>query len=279
MFIKRFIAQSNMYEYFDYTQKAKNGSYRDSFELDNMLTSEFDQIFQSLKGEPKTIRSNKGDIHVPYIIDFKANKNNLKVFRKKINQSSGLVCLLVDVSGSMESRIDMVRKLVANFYASIADIQRITLKVYLYSSSYYNAHDLTITEINDLSECDKIVVDTGSDYNIGTPTHYALDYVTNQNKNYVGKKVLICLTDGHPAIYENENLYLDAKLKLECKKAILNAEELSFNIFGLGIQLPEYTVDSFKNMFRDNFVNIRTYDDLRIQLFDKLGDFVRGIRA
>ena len=198
-----------------------------------MLTSEFDQIFQSLKGEPKTIRSNKGDIHVPYIIDFKANKNNLKVFRKKINQSSGLVCLLVDVSGSMESRIDMVRKLVANFYASIADIQRITLKVYLYSSSYYNA----------------------------------------------GKKVLICLTDGHPAIYENENLHLDGKLKLECKKAILNAEELSFNIFGLGIQLPEYTVDSFKNMFRDNFVNIRTYDDLRIQLFDKLGDFVRGIRA
>ena len=44
-----------MYEYFDYTQKAKNGSYRESYELDNLLISEFDQIFLSLKGEPKTI--------------------------------------------------------------------------------------------------------------------------------------------------------------------------------------------------------------------------------
>jgi hypothetical protein len=269
-----------MYEYFDYTQKAKNGSYRESYELDNLLISEFDQIFQSLKGEPKTVRSNNGDIHVPYIIDFKANKNNLKVFRKKINQSSGLVVLLVDVSGSMDSRIDMVRKLVSNLYSSISDISRVTLKVYLYSSSFYNAHDLTITEINDLSECDKIVVDGISDKNYGTPSHYAIDYVTKQNKDYIGKKVLVTITDGSPAIYENDEIVNNsAKLKLECKKAVLNAEELGFNIFGLGVCIPDYYLDSFKNMFRDNFVNILQYDDLRLQLFDKLNDFVRSIRS
>jgi len=249
----------------------------ENFNLDNSQVNQFEEIFSTLKGEPKTVRSTKGNIHVPYVVDFKVNQQNLKVFRKKINQNKGTVILLIDSSGSMSgSRIDQVRDLVANLYKGISEISRINLKVYTYAGSFEDPHTLAINEINSLADCEKITVQGG---NIGsTPTHTAITHVTKLNENIKGKKIIITLTDGHPELYNHHNtLGLTGVLQLKTKRALVEAESRGFNIFGIGINL--YNIPTFKNMFRDEFINVEDSSDIQKHLMNKLYDFVRSIRG
>lgn len=251
-----------------------------SFKIDNSLVSEFEDIFSSLKGEPKSIRSDKGDLHLPYVIDFKANKKNLKVFKKKINQNNGQIILLIDGSGSTRNTGEdtKIRNLTANLFKSISEIARIELNAYVYGGNFDDRYELCISEINELENCEKIVGDNESFGS--TPTHYAIDYVTKLHEDQKGKKLIICITDGRPDVYQNHRSVYGGNnqiLKLESKKALIEAEAKGFDIFGIGIDLDE--LDSFKNMFRDEFVNVKDSNDIKKYLVEKLSDFVGGIKG
>lgn len=249
-----------------------------NFEIDNSLVNEFSEIFEKLKGEPKTLRSDHGQIHLPYIIDFKINQNNLKVFKRKINQNSGTIILLIDGSGTMRfnDRAEKCRNLTANLFKAISEISRLNLKAYIYGGDFEQQKTLCITEINDLKDCEKITADPD---NYGsTPTHNAINYVMKQNENIKGKKIIITLTDGKPEIWQNRDQVrgIDDQLKLESKKALVDAESKGFSVFGVGIGL--YDTESFKNMFRDEYINVNDASDIKKYMIDKLMEFVRGIR-
>lgn len=247
-------------------------------EINNPLVNEFENIFASLKGEPKTLRSDKGKLHLPFVIDFQANHKSLKVFKKKINQNNGTVILLIDGSGTMriDERDKTCRNLTANLFKAISEISRLDLKVYIYGGDFNHQKTLCITPVNELNDCKKI---TNDSYHFGsTPTHNAIDYVTKENQDLKGKKIIITITDGKPEIWENHNQVtgIDDILKLESKRALVNAESKGFNVFGIGLGL--YDTESFKNMFRDEYINVKNPEDIKKYLLDKLQDFVRSIR-
>lgn len=263
---------------YDLMLNPTNPNGKDDFEINNPLVSEFDEIFSSLKGEPKTLRSDQGKLHLPYVIDFKSNKKNLKVFKKKINQNNGTVILLIDGSGSMRNSSEdrPVRNLTANLYKAISEISRLDLKAYLYGGDFENYKTLCITEINELDDCRKIVGDNRS-YG-ATPTHNAIDYVTKLHANTKGKKIIITITDGKPDLYDgHQRVYgIEDLLKLECKRALVEAEAKGFNVFGIGMDLDE--IEYFKNMFRDEFINVQNASDIKKYLMDRLSDFVRSVK-
>lgn len=259
--------------------------YKQPFELSNNQISRFEQVFENLKGDPKFLRSNVGKIHVPHIVDFKANHSNLKVFKKELQKQSGLVVLLIDVSGSMngymdtkngnrDKKINCVRDLVANLFSSVENIPRIELRVFTYSGDYSfnNQGDeqdrLEILEIDSLKNCNQIVC-SGT-----TPTPNAIHYVTKKFKDYRKNKTLFVFTDGSPSSYVNS--YTETLLQV--KKSLINAESTHFNIFGLGFCVDNYLDKIMKNSFRENYINLWNLEDIEKYLFSELENFVRSIR-
>ena len=297
MFIKRFIALSYM------SQTDTNSSPKGSFdryklteftkldiqtrfcapdrnyEIDQKRVSDFDQVLEGLKGEPKFLRSNNGKLHIPHVIDFKSNRTNLKVFRKKMIQQSGLVILLIDASGSMDGfKIDTIRDLVADLMTSAENIPKIELRVFIYGGTRdidYDTNDqpevndrLLIHEIENVEDCDQIVT-------IGTtPTPQAIHYLIKKFEDSHKNKTLLVLTDGSPSSYTVSY----QRALLEIKRVLIKAESAKFNIFGCGFEVPDMFTQAMENSFRGNYVNLWTKKDIQKYLFTALEDFVRSIK-
>lgn len=300
MFIKRFIALSYMsqtdtnsspkgsfdrYNLTEFTKLDMQKRFCEpdrNYEIDQKRVSDFDQVLEGLKGEPKFLRSNNGKLHIPHVIDFKSNRTNLKVFRKKIIQQSGLVILLIDASGSMDGfKIDTIRDLVADLMTSAENIPKIELRVFTYGGTrdtdYENLdindmpqiHDrLLIHEIETVEDCDQIVT-MGT-----TPTPQAIHYLIKKFEDSHKNKTLLVLTDGSPSSYTVSY----QRALLEIKRVLIKAESAKFNIFGCGFQVDNYLDQAMENSFRGNYVNLWEKKDIQKYLFTALEDFVRSIK-
>jgi uncharacterized protein YegL len=297
MFIKRFIALSYMsqtdtnsspkgsFDRYNLTEFTKLDIQRrfcepdKNYEIDQKRVSDFDQVLEGLKGEPKFLRSNNGKLHIPHVIDFKSNRTNLKVFRKKMIQQSGLVILLIDASGSMDGfKIDTIRDLVADLMTSAENIPKIELRVFIYGGTRdidYDTNDqpevndrLLIHEIENVEDCDQIVT-------IGTtPTPQAIHYLIKKFEDSHKNKTLLVLTDGSPSSYTVSY----QRALLEIKRVLIKAESAKFNIFGCGFAVPDMFTQAMENSFRGNYVNLWTKKDIQKYLFTALEDFVRSIK-
>lgn len=253
-----------------------------NYEINQKRVGDFDQVLEGLKGEPKFLRSNNGKLNIPHVIDFKSNRTNLKVFRKKIIQQSGLVILLIDASGSMDGfKIDTIRDLVADLMTSAENIPKIELRVFTYAgvrdTDYENLdvndrpeiHDhLLIHEIENVEDCDQIVT-MGT-----TPTPQAIHYLIKKFEDSHKNKTLLVLTDGSPSSY---TVSYQREL-LEIKRVLIKAEAAKFNIFGCGFEVPDMLTEAMENSFRGNYVNLWTKEDIQKYLFTALEDFVRSIK-
>ena len=282
------------YTYDNYSLKIHGVDIRDRYTdlvtLNKSQISEFETIFESLKGEPRTIRvRNSKEFNIKSLIKFKAenSQGDPKLFKKKINTNSGNIYLLIDGSGSMRNGRDkMVRNLTANIMRAIEEIPRINLKAYVYSGEFRNSDSLCIQEINNSSECEFITHDT-DEYGT-TPTHHAIDFISKRHENDSGKKLLIVITDGEPALYhESESGYgfkhlgMGKHLKNETKRACVELESKEFNLFGIGIDLRKNANGNFSEFdqcFRNEFVNIQTENDIKKHLISKMTEFVGLIR-
>jgi len=254
--------------------------------LDKAQISEFETVFESLKGEPKNLRvRNSKEFNIKALIKFKAenSRGDPKLFKKKINTNSGNIYLLIDGSGSMHgSRAKQVRNLTANIMKSIEEISRINLKAYVYAGDFDNCDNLCIQEISNVSDCQYITAD-GHKYG-STPTHNAINFIKEKHENDSGKKLLIVLTDGYPMIYHDHNILssLRNQLNLETKRACVELEAKEFNLFGIGINAGN--TKTFENNFRDNFVNVESNeygsfsDNIKKHLVSKMSEFVGLIR-
>lgn len=257
-----------------------------NYQIDNKRVNSFDQVLEELKGDPRYVRSNNGKLHIPHVIDFKSNRTNLKVMRKKMIQQSGLVLLLIDVSGSMSGfKINSIRDLVADLMTSAENIPKIELRVFCYAgdrktSWNYEKLDsndnptpehedvLLIHEIKTVENCDQIVP-------LGTtPTPQAIHYLINKFEDSHKNKTLLVLTDGSPSSYTVSY----QRALLEIKKVLIKAESAKFNIFGCGFQVDNYLDQAMENSFRGNYVNLWEKKDIQKYLFTALEDFVRSIK-
>ena len=252
------------------------------YEINQKRINDFDQVLEELKGDPKFLRSNVGDLHIPHVVDFKANKTNLKVFRKTLIQQSGLVILLIDVSGSMNGfKIDTVRNLVADLMTSAENIPKIELRVFCYAGDCYYDYDnlkengdpttedlLLIHEIEKVEDCD-LITPLGT-----TPTDKAIHYLINKFEESHKNKTLLVLTDGSPSSYTVSY----QRALLEVKKVLIKAESAKFNIFGCGFCVSDYLDKAMENSFRGNYINLWTSKDIEKYLFSALEDFVRSIK-
>lgn len=251
-------------------------SYKNQpYSLDRKRIGQFDQVFECLKGEPKFLRSNVGKIHVPHIIDFKTNRSNFKVFKKELVQQSGLVILLIDVSGSMGgTKINDIRDLVADLMTSAESIPKIELRVFTFAGDYEHVKKkiyndvLLIHEIETVKNCNEITT-MGT-----TPTPQAIHYLVSKFEKSHKQKTLLVLTDGSPSSYTVSY----QKCLLEIKKVLIKAESAKFNIFGVGFEVDDYLTEAMQNSFRGNYVNLWNKEDIQKYLFTALQDFVRNIR-
>mgnify|MGYP003632947925 FL=1 len=300
MFIKRFILQSYMsqidtnsspkgsFDRYNLTEFTKLDIQRRfcapdrNYEIDQKRVSDFDQVLEGLKGEPKFLRSNNGKLHIPHVIDFKSSRTNLKVFRKKIIQQSGLVILLIDASGSMDGfKIDTIRDLVADLMTSAENIPKIELRVFTYAGTRDTDYEnldindqpdindrLMIHEIETVQDCDQIVT-MGT-----TPTPQAIHYLIKKFEDSHKNKTLLVLTDGSPSSYTVSY----QRALLEIKRVLIKAESAKFNIFGCGFEVPDMLTQAMENSFRGNYVNLWTKEDIQKYLFTALEDFVRSIK-
>ncbi len=277
------------YTYDNYSLKIHGKDIRErnteNVNFDKSQIAEFEQVFESLKGEPKTLKvRNSKEFNIKALINFKAqgSKGDPKLFKKQINTNSGNIYLLIDGSGTMrfDQRAETCRNLTANIMKAIEEIPRINLKAYIYGGSFENCDDLCISEVNNAKECEKITAD-GYDYG-STPTHNALDFIMKKHENDSGKKLIIVLTDGEPELWNNHNSIsrsirgLSEKLKQETKRACVELESKEFNLFGVGIGL--YDIPSFDNCFRNEFINVKNASDIKKHLISKMNEFVGMIR-
>lgn len=270
-----------MNEYFDY------GVYEDLrsvhstkfTDFDRSLITKFEQLFLDIKQDPKFLRANVGQIYVPNIVDFKTNKSNFKVFRKEIIQQSGLIVLLVDVSGSMSwnDKIEKAKKLVANLMKSVESNSKIELRVFTYSgSSDFDSENncnrdlLIMQEIKDPKYVHLMRAGGSS------PTDKAIHYVTQKFEESRKNKTLIVLTDGSPN--SNHSYGSHQKSLLETKKVLVKAESNKFNIFGCGFNVSISLDKIMENSFRGNYINLQNEKDIEKYLFVALSDFVRSIK-
>jgi uncharacterized protein with von Willebrand factor type A (vWA) domain len=249
----------------------------ENYQLDKKVINKLTAIFSSIQGDEYQKHTNKGNVNIKRFIDFKLDKSKVKFFDKTKKIQGGTIIVLVDGSGTMrfDDRMDKCRNLVANLYASLEKSTNINFKVYVYGGSFTNRHIMAIKEINSLDECKMLTHDSYT--NGSTPTHYATDYVIEQNKHIQGKKLLITITDGIPEVWQNHKQYNDPKINDKTKQSYVKAENLDFNIFGISIDIREHHKENFKKIFRQKYVNIVNDTQMRTRLIRKIDEFVRTL--
>tara|TARA_R110000765_G_scaffold425993_2_gene540303 strand:+ start:57 stop:887 length:831 start_codon:yes stop_codon:yes gene_type:complete len=274
-----------MNEFSDYGLIENNECYyKENYALSRSMIQKFEQVFLDIKNDKKFLRSNKGKIHVPHIIDFKTNKSNFKVFRKELVQQSGLIILLVDISGSMNNnnKIVEVRNLVANLMTSVESSPKIELRVFTFEGGSDPVYDqktgkhthtrdlLYMNEIKTVKNCDQIVAGGSS------PTDKAIHYVTKQFEKSRKNKTLLVLTDGSPN--SCSTMGSSQRSLLETKKVLVKSESNKFNIFGCGFGVSNHLDQIMENSFRGNYINLHDINDIEKYLFTALSSFVRSIK-
>lgn len=246
--------------------------------LDKRVVNKLSSIFSTIQGEEYYKHTNKGNINIKRYIDYKLDKSKVKFFDKTKKIQGGTIIVLVDGSGTMrfDGRMTKCRNLVANLYASLEKSTNINFKVYVYGGSFVNRHVMAIKEINSLDECKLLTHDAIS--NGSTPTHYATDYVIEQNKHIQGKKLLITITDGIPEVWQNHNKYNDPKINDKTKQSYVKAENLDFNIFGISIDIREEHKENFKRIFRQKYVNIVDPEQMKTRMIRKIEEFINTLK-
>jgi Mg-chelatase subunit ChlD len=134
---------------------------------------------------------------------------------------------------------------------------------------------MAIKEIKSLDECKFLTYD--SDSYGSTPTHYATDYVLEQNKDIMGKKMLITITDGIPEVWQKHRQYNDPKINEKTKQSYVKAENMGFNIFGISIDIREDHKENFKKIFRQKYVNIVDLEQMKTRMVRKIEEFTRTL--
>jgi len=251
--------------------------YEDTFQVDKKVVNKLTSLFSSIQGDKYNKKSNKGKINIKNYINFRLDKSQTKFFDKVKQIQGGTIIVLVDGSGTMrfDNRMDKCRNLVASLYASLENSSNINFKVYVYGGSFANRHVLAIKEIKNLDECKFLTFD--SNYNGSTPTHYATDYVIEQNKDIMGKKMLITITDGIPEVWQHHRKYNDPKINDKTKQSYVKAENMGFNIFGISIDIREHHKENFKKIFRQKYVNIVELDQMKTRLIRKIEEFTKTL--
>lgn len=247
------------------------------FDIDKKVVNKLTAVFSSIQGDKYNKRTNKGKINIKNYINFKLDKSQTKFFDKIKQIQGGTIIVLVDGSGTMrfDKRMTKCRNLVASLFTSLEKSSNIDFKVYVYGGSFTNRHILAIKEIKTLDECRNLTFD--SYYNGSTPTHYATDYVLEQNKNIIGKKMLITITDGIPEVWQNNRQYNDPLINEKTKQSYVKAENMGFNIFGISIDIRRQHEANFKKIFRQKYVNIVELEQMKTRLIRKLEEFTKTL--
>ena len=174
-----------------------------------------------------------------------------------------------------DNRMAKCRNLVSSLYASLEKSTNIDFKVYVYGGSFTNRHIMAIKEIKNLDECKYLTHDAY--YNGSTPTHYATDYVLEQNKDIIGKKMLITITDGIPEVWQNNKRFNDPEINEKTKQSYVKAENMGFNIFGISIDIREQHKENFKKIFRQKYVNIVDLEQMKTRMVRKIEEFTKTL--
>lgn len=248
------------------------------FIVDKKVVNRLTSIFSSIQGDKYNKKSNKGKINIKNYINYRVDKSQTKFFDKVKQIQGGTIIVLVDGSGTMrfDGRMAKCRNLVSSLFASLEKSSNINFKVYVYGGSFTNRHILAIKEINSLDECKLLTHD--SYYNGSTPTHYATDYVLEQNKDIIGKKMLITITDGKPEVWHKNKQFNDPEINEKTKQSYVKAENMGFNIFGISIDIRSNDEENFKKIFRQKYVNIVDLEQMKTRLVRKIEDFTKTLQ-
>jgi uncharacterized protein with von Willebrand factor type A (vWA) domain len=247
------------------------------FVIDKKVVNRLTSIFSSIQGDKYNKKSNKGKINIKNYINYRLDKSQTKFFDKVKQLQGGTIIILVDGSGTMrfDNRMAKCRNLVSSLYASLEKSTNIDFKVYVYGGSFTNRHIMAIKEIKNLDECKYLTHDAY--YNGSTPTHYATDYVLEQNKDIIGKKMLITITDGIPEVWQNNKRFNDPEINEKTKQSYVKAENMGFNIFGISIDIREQHKENFKKIFRQKYVNIVELEQMKTRMVRKIEEFTKTL--
>jgi nitric oxide reductase activation protein len=275
--------KNTKYHYQNYTLvKNPQQDFTRDPNINEPLKRKFDQVFNQLKGKKRTIRSTTGNLNVRSVIDFEISKRNDRVFDREIKSKGGTVILLVDGSGSMryKDRMNHTRDLVATLYKSLEGVNKVHFKVIMYLGSFYKKDQhLAVVEIDRLEDCNKLVEDSIDGFG-STPTASAMDYCTKLLNRIQGQKLVICITDGQPALYDTTTRnYPVSESKSQqvdqATEAFLEGENNKIRPFGIGVNVGG---EGMKKMFRRSFVEVQNIQQIENLIAQRLSEFVKTLK-
>lgn len=167
---------------------------RTEYEVDTNLSKKLNKVFRYLQEKRKDVLADSGDTMNMSAYIQRLAKGYGEVFNEKKPKSSTSIVIGVDVSGSMQGRIQHAQNMLATLFKSLEKIDGIDLEAYTWSGDYDRCG---VTTIKNLKDC--VHVNTGSSLG-GTPTKLAL---VHGYQTLAGKKsknrLLILMTDEAPS--------------------------------------------------------------------------------
>ena len=224
---------------------------------DKSLVNKIVRELSKIKKMTKESQSEEGyEVDIDSYIQFLIDKSNNEIFIDEIETKGINIAILLDMSGSMDpQKTEIAIKSVLTLWEALEKIGNISFDVFIYSAPPKPDHIYIKRVTKD--ELKRIVYGYGY-----TPTHFALDYVSKNIQNRVGKKIIILITDGIPEIHDsNYGSISDLRRDVASKTAttIEQIRKKGIEIFTFFVS-PEFNDKTLKEIFGPENLWIKIHD-------------------
>lgn len=241
------ILDKTVYTVTDNTKTCYDHGYKIDKQLSNKLTS----LFKQLKGKKIIRLEDQGqEIDIQAVINSRITFDD-HVYRNSDKDKGLTFYIVLDQSGSMDSRIRHAVNIISTLYKSVEQVKEIKIKCLGFNG--YRTH-VNLTRVDKLKDVGKL---NNSDYQ--TPTHYAIREAIEDMKKISGKKFLIVITDGQP----NGDHPIGARVYEYNKYLINKCRRLKIGVMGIGISCYETAMEQ---IFDNDYINCDDMTDTKENL-------------